>query len=446
MSRSDDLIRRRDRVVCGGVGRLSDLTVASADGATLVDADGREYIDFAGGIGVMNVGHGDPDVVAAIREQSGRLLHASVHVGTYEPYVALCERLVELLPHGPDTPEGPGTKAVLVNSGAEAVENAIKIARQATGRSAVICFTGGFHGRTLLAGTLTSKINYKLGCGPYAPEVYRLPYPVVRSGSGPSEAEVTARELDRLRSALRDTVAPGDVAAIIIELVQGEGGFFVAPKAYVEGLREICDEHGIMLIIDEVQTGFARTGRWGAFEHYGVTPDISTWAKSMGGGLPISAVLGRAAVMDRVTPGTLGGTYGGNPVACAAALATINKMQSLDLNARAAHCGAIIRERFEAIAAGTPEVVDVRGLGAMMAIEFGVGGDPGRPGGALVKQIISTCREDGLVVIASGIESNTIRVLAPIVISDTLLERGLSVLAAAVSRHTGRTAHAVLGS
>ncbi|MFG0243958.1 MAG: aspartate aminotransferase family protein [Phycisphaerales bacterium JB054] len=436
MTRSDELIRRRDRVVCGGVGRLSDLTVASADGAMLVDADGREYIDFAGGIGVMNVGHCDADVVEAIRAQAGTLLHASVHVGTYEPYVALCERLVALLPHAPDTAEGPGTKAMLVNSGAEAVENAIKIARQATGRPAVICFTGGFHGRTLLAGTLTSKINYKLGCGPYAPEVYRLPYPVVRAGSGLSEAEVAARELDRLRSAFRDTVAPGDVAAIIIELVQGEGGFFVAPRAYVQGLREICDEHGIMLIIDEVQTGFARTGRWGAFEHYGVTPDISTWAKSMGGGLPISAVLGRASVMDRVTPGTLGGTYGGNPVACAAALATIDKMESLDLNARGEHCGRKIRERFDAIASATKEAVDVRGLGAMVAIEFCENGDPTRPAGALVKQIIATCRENGLVVIAAGVDSNAVRVLAPIVISDKVLEQGLEIFAAAVSQHT----------
>ena len=446
MTRSDDLIRRRDRVVCGGVGRLSDLTVASADGAMLVDADGREYIDFAGGIGVMNVGHCDPDVVAAIRAQAGTLLHASAHVGTYEPYVALCERLVELFPHAPDTAEGLGTKAMLVNSGAEAVENAIKIARQATGRSAVICFTGGFHGRTLLAGTLTSKINYKLGCGPYAPEVYRLPYPAVRAGAGDSEAEISARELARLRAAFRDTVAPGDVAAIILELVQGEGGFFVAPRAYIQGLREICDEHGIMLIIDEVQTGFARTGRWGAFEHYGITPDISTWAKSMGGGLPISAVIGRATVMDRVRPGTLGGTYGGNPVACAAALATIDKMESLDLNARAEHCGRIIRQRFEAIASETREVVDVRGLGAMMAIEFGEDGDPGRPATALVKRIIGTCRDEGLVVIVAGTESNIIRVLAPIVISDTVLEKGLSILAASVSRHTHDAAHAVSGS
>ena len=236
------------------------------------------------------------------------------------------------------------------------------------------------------------------------------------------------------------------VAAIILELVQGEGGFFVAPRAYIQGLREICDEHGIMLIIDEVQTGFARTGRWGAFEHYGITPDISTWAKSMGGGLPISAVIGRATVMDRVRPGTLGGTYGGNPVACAAALATIDKMESLDLNARAEHCGRIIRQRFEAIASETHEVVDVRGLGAMMAIEFGEDGDPVRPATALVKRIIGTCRDEGLVVIVAGTESNIIRVLAPIVISDTVLEKGLSILAASVSRHTHDAAHAVSGS
>ena len=338
MSYSEELIKRRERVVSRGVGRMSDLTAASASGATIMDANGREYIDFAGGIGVMNVGHSDPKVIEAIREQAELLQHASIHVSTYEGYVALCEKLVELLPHGPH-----GTKAMLVNSGAEAVENSIKIARQATGRNAVICFTGAFHGRTSMAATLTSKISYKIGCGPFMPDVYRLPYPVYRSRFGPSEQEVCDRELARLRAAFQDTVAAADVAAIILELVQGEGGFYVAPREYVLGLREICDEHGIMLIFDEVQTGFARTGRWGAFEHYGVQPDLSPWAKSMGGGLPISCVIGKAEVMDAATPGTLGGTYGGNPVACAAALATIARMEELNSNARAEHIGVIVR-------------------------------------------------------------------------------------------------------
>ena len=435
MGKNADLIARRERVVCPGVGRLSDMTAASASGAIITDADGREFIDFVGGIGVMNIGHGDPAVVEAIREQAGRLIHPSIHVTTYEPYIELCEKLVEILPHG------ERTKAMLVNSGAEAVENSIKIARQATGRDAIICFTGGFHGRTLMASTLTSKISYKVGCGPFMPEVYRLPYPVVRPRSGVSEEQVAACELARLRAALFDTVSAKDVAAIIIELVQGEGGFNVAPKAYIRGLREICDEHGIMLIIDEVQTGFARTGRWAAYEHYGVVPDLSPWAKSMGGGLPISCVIGKAEVMDRVTPGTLGGTYGGNPVACAAALATIRRMEELELNARGERIGAVIRSRFEAIAERVPEVADVRGLGAMMAIEFSAPGDPTKPDKRLVGQIIDHCRDNGLLIIPAGVDGNVIRVLSPIVISDEQLHRGLDILENAVMAFASQPAN-----
>lgn len=425
MSANEELIRRREKVVCRGVGRLSDMTAARASGATITDVEGREFIDFAGGIGVMNVGHCDPDVVAAIRRQAGELLHTCIHVATYEPYVALCEALVELFPHGPQT------RAMLVNSGAEAVENAVKIARQATGRSAVICFTGGFHGRTLLATTLTSKVHYKLGCGPFAPEVYRLPYPSVRPQWGDrraNESEISQRELARLRAALRDTVPATHVAAVILELVQGEGGFSVAPAEYVKGLRQICDEHQIALIFDEVQTGFGRTGRWAASEHFGVTPDLSTWAKSLGGGLPISCVLGRAELMDRVAPGTLGGTYGGNPVACAAALATLRRMKALELNARGQRCGAEIQRRFEGLASRIPEITDVRGLGAMMALEFSEAGDPSRPAGDLVKRIVAACHERGLLVIPAGLDGNIIRVLAPLVISDDELRRGLDIL------------------
>ncbi len=435
-SKGSDLIRRRERVVCRGVGQLSNMTAARASGGTITDLDGNTFIDFAGGIGVMNVGHCDPEVVAAIRDQAGALLHTCIHVATYEPYVALCEKLVEILPHGPNT------KAMLTNSGAEAVENAIKIARQATGRPAVICFTGGFHGRTLLSTTLTSKVNYKIGCGPFAPEVYRLPYPVVRSGQQDDVVGISKRELARLRLALRDTVAANCVAAIIIELVQGEGGFFVAPPEYVRGLRDICDEFGIVLIFDEVQTGFARTSRWAAFEHYGVTPDLSTWAKSMGGGLPISAVLGKSDIMDRVAPGTLGGTYGGNPVACAAALATIRQIQSLDLNRRAEQSGQSIRSRFESIASRVTNVADVRGLGAMVAIEFAEGGDPAKPDGAVVKHIIDDCRERGLLLIAAGIDSNVIRILAPIAIADSDLQSGLDILEEVILARCSQTATA----
>lgn len=437
MSKSDDLIKRRDRVVCPGVSRLTPMTAAHARGATITDLDGRDFIDFVGGIGVMNVGHCDDEVVRAIRDQAGKLLHTCIHVATYEPYVALCEKLVELFPHG------PASKVMLVSTGAEAVENSIKIARQATGRSAVICYTTAFHGRTLLCASLTSKVALKTGCGPFAPEIYRLPYPVVRPGEGMSEDEVSRRELDQLDAAFRNTVAPGNVAAIILELVQGEGGFNVAPQAYVKGLRRICDEHGIMLIIDEVQTGFCRTGRWASYQHYDVTPDISPWAKSMGGGLPIACVIGRADVMDRVTPGTLGGTYAGNPVACAGALATIAQMEKLDLNRRAAHTGAEIRRRFESIASRVPEVTDVRGLGAMVAIEFSEDGDPARPAGALVKRIITAARERGLLMISAGIDGNAIRVLAPLVITDDELERGLAILEEAVLSQTRQPAPAV---
>ena len=432
MGRSDELVRRREEVVCRGVGRLSTMTAAEARGAIIVDADGREFIDFAGGIGVLNVGHSDSEVVRAIQEQAAALQHTCIHVATYEPYVALCEKLVELFPHG------GRAKAMLVSTGAEAVENAIKIARQATGRTGVICFTGAFHGRTTLCATLTSKVDYKKGCGAFMPDVYRLPFPRrAPTDAELSEGEIVERELARLRSAFRDTIAPADVATIIIELIQGEGGFNVAPKAYIRGLREMCDEHEIVLIFDEVQTAFARTGRWAASEHYGVVPDLSTLAKSIGGGMPIAAVVGKAEVMDRVSPGTLGGTYGGNPVACAAALATISQIERLGLNERAIEVGDAIRSRFDALRARVPAITDVRGLGAMVAMELHADADLDRPATALVREIIDGCRGRGLLLIAAGLESNVIRVLCPLVITDEQLERGLSILEEETLRRAG---------
>ncbi len=349
MSQPHSLISRRNAVVARGVPMVTAATVDHGSGAILHDADGEALIDFTGGIGVMNVGHGNARVVAAIKAQADKLLHTCFHVATYEPYVALCERLATLLPHD-DGKRGQTTKVVLLNSGAEAVENAVKIARQATGRPAVVCFTGSFHGRTLLGMSLTSKVGYKAGCGPFAPEIYRLPFPsYFHHGAGLDEATFVAREVQRLRDAFLDTVSAKDVAAIIVEPVQGEGGFLPAPPEWLRALRTICDEKGIVLIFDEVQSGFCRTGRWAAYEHYGVTPDLSTWAKSMGGGLPISAVIGRSSVMDAAAPGTLGGTYGGNPVACAASLAAIDAMEELQLNARATAIGATVRARFTAL-------------------------------------------------------------------------------------------------
>ena len=432
-TRGAGLVARRQKVVCSGVGMLSPMTVDTASGAIITDADGREFIDFASGIGVMGVGHGDAAVVEAVRRQVGDLQHACIHVATYEPYVALCEKLVDLFPHHEKADDS--TKAMLISTGAEAVENSIKIARQATGRAGVICFTGAFHGRTLLAGSLTSKTRLKEGCGPYAPEIYRLPFPKAMPGEVIDEAALVERELTRLERAFDDTVSAGQVAAIIIEVVQGEGGFNVAPKAYLEGLRRICDEHGIVLIFDEVQSGFCRTGKWAGYEHSGVKPDLSPWAKAMGGGLPIACVIGKASVMDKVNPGTLGGTYGGNPVACAAALAAIARMEELDLNARATAIGNTIHQRFSDLQKKVEQVTDVRGLGAMVAIELCENGDPTRPAPAIVKAVIDDCRNQGLLVIAAGVAGNCVRVLTPLVITDEQLWRGLDILCQSIEQH-----------
>jgi 4-aminobutyrate aminotransferase/(S)-3-amino-2-methylpropionate transaminase len=426
MSSNEDLLARRTAVVPRGVPRVTAATVARGAGALLTDLEGNELIDFAGGIGVMNAGHGNEKVVAAIREQAGRLLHTCFHVATYEPYVALCEKLVSLFPHG------DRTKALLVNSGAEAIENAVKIARQATRRPAVICYTDSFHGRTLLGMSLTSKVKYKTGCGPFAPEIYRLPFPNrFLHGDGLEEDAFVARELERLREAFANTVEADQVAAVLIEPVQGEGGFVPAPEGYLRGLREICDEHGIVLIFDEVQTGFCRTGAWAAHHHFGVVPDVSTWAKSMGGGLPIAAVVGRAAVMDAAAPGTIGGTYGGNPVACAAALATITVMEELDLNRRAREVGERVRAGFTRLQVRCPALADVRGLGAMVAAEFVV---DGAPAGAQVAKVLEACVARGVLVLSAGTHGNVIRVLSPLVIEDDQLDRGLDVIEEEVLR------------
>ncbi|HUF75975.1 MAG TPA: aspartate aminotransferase family protein [Longimicrobiales bacterium] len=428
MSESRKLIERRHEVVPRAVGQFAGATtVESASGAHLVDLDGNELIDFAGGIGVVNVGHCDERVVEAIREQAGRLIHTCIHVATYEPYVALCEKLVKLLPH-----DGP-TKAVLLNSGAEAVENAVKFARQATGRAGVLCYSEAFHGRTMMGMSLTSKTRYKVGCGPFAPEIYRLPYPNhFRDGQGLALDRFVERELARLEDAFTSTVAAEQLAAVIIEPVLGEGGFIPAPKGYLRGLRALCDKHGIMLIFDEVQSGFGRTGRWAAYEHAGVVPDISTWAKSMGGGMPISAVLGKAEVLDKAQPGTVGGTYGGNPVACAAALATIERIEELGLLQRGAEIGETVRKRFEALREHSPLVADVRGLGAMIGLELCHDGDPLRPASEEAAAVTASCRARGVLVLPAGPHGNVIRVLSPLVIDDDDLERGLEAIEDAV--------------
>ncbi len=420
---SDALFQRRRDVVANGVGVFNTATVADAKGAVITDVDGKEWIDFAGGIGVVNAGHCPESVVTAVCEQARKYLHTSFNVVTYEPYIELCEKLVEILPHG------DRTKAMLVSTGAEAVENAIKIARQATGRQAVLCYTAAYHGRTMMAMTLTSKIGYKIGCGPFAPEVYRLPFPnFYRYSSGRTEEEFVQAELKRLWESSHNLIDPNNVAAIILEPIQGEGGFNPIPQAYLEGLREYCDHYGIILIFDEVQSGFCRTGHWASWQHYQVTPDISTYAKSMGSGLPIAAVVGRAEVMDAAGPGTIGGTYIGSPVCCAAALATIRLMEEQNLNAQGNRIGQIVRDRFVNIQKTFPQIGDVRGVGAMIGVEFVTEGDPTKPDGDLCTAIVRGCAENGLIVISAGSFKNVIRILSPLVITDDQLNRGLDIL------------------
>jgi 4-aminobutyrate aminotransferase / (S)-3-amino-2-methylpropionate transaminase / 5-aminovalerate transaminase len=368
--------------------------------------------------------------VKAIQDQAAKLIHTCFPVSIYELYLELAEKLVELFPHHSD--DSDSTKVMMTNSGAEAVENAIKVARQATGREAVICFSGAFHGRSMMAMTLTSKTALKAGCGPFAPEVYRIPFPYYNSKlHGVSEDVFSEMHLNDLRKHFVMTVQASNVAAIIIEAVQGEGGFNVVPKAYLRGLREICNETGIMLIIDEVQTGFGRTGKWAAYEHYGVKPDISTWAKSMGSGMPIGCVIAKTSVFDNINPTTLGGTYLGNPVCCAASLATIKYMEEININALGEKVGGIVRRRFEDFHAKFPQLIsEVRGLGAMLAFEMSVDGDVLKPDGESCKKLVHYCAEHGLILLSAGVNGNVVRTLTPLVISEEQLNRGLDIIEA----------------
>ncbi len=423
MRNSEKLVARRNAIVPEGMGMFSPATIKSGKGAIIKDVDGKEYIDFAGGIGVLNAGHCPKPVVDAIIKQARQLVHACFPVAIYEPYVELCEQLAKILPHG------KSTKVMLTNSGVEAVENAVKIARQATGRQGIICFTGGFHGRTLLGMTLTSKTGYKIGSGPFAPEVYRIPFPdYYKRNDGLKMEEFVKRELEAFENYLHNIVDASNVAAVIIELVQGEGGFVVAPKEYIQGLSKICKAKGILFIADEVQTGFGRTGKWAAYEHYSIVPDISTWAKSMGSGMPIGAVIGRAEVMDKTTKGTLGGTYLGNPVACAASLATIEYMKKIDINAKGEKVGKTVTNFFKKLQRECSAIGEVRGLGAMVAFELVKDKNPNKPDADLCKALINACAAKGLLIISAGTSGNVIRVLSPLVITRPQLMKGLNIL------------------
>lgn len=412
--RSLELLARKKAAVAAPVTVQAPIAVASARGAVLTDVDGNRLLDLAGGIGCLTVGHAHPRVVEAVQEQAARFLHTDFAVVPYELYTTVAERLAAAAPF-----EGPA-KVAFFNSGAEAVENAVKFARLATGRPGVIVFEGGFHGRTLLALTMTSKANpYKIGIGPLAPAVYHLPY--AQDYRGPSAAHA----LRALERALITKVAPAEVAAIVVEPIQGEGGFVPAPKEFIAGLRRLCDQHGIVLVTDEVQSGFGRTGAMFAIEHYGVEPDLIVIAKALAAGLPLSGVIGKAEIMDAPHEGAIGGTYIGNPVALAAANAVLDVIEEEGLVARARELGGIIearmnvwKDRFEAIG-------DVRGIGAMLAIELVRDRESKEPAPELATKVIEAALERGLLLLKAGIYSNCVRVLAPLVITDDQVVEGL---------------------
>jgi 4-aminobutyrate aminotransferase/(S)-3-amino-2-methylpropionate transaminase len=417
MSTNESLLARRQAAVARGVSLAHPVFVERAENAILWDVEGRRYVDFAGGIAVLNTGHRHPRVIAAVRAQLERVTHACFQVTGYEPYVALCERLNRLAPGA-----GPN-KTLLMTTGAEAIENSVKIARAATDRSAVISFAGGFHGRTIMALALTGKIEpYKAGFGPYPAEIYHAPFPNALQGVSVDDT------FDALAMLFRCDVAPERVAAIVFEPVQGEGGFYVAPKDFVLRLRELCDRHGIVLVADEIQCGAGRTGRMFAMEHYGVAADMTTLAKSLAGGFPLSAVVGRADIMDACAPGGLGGTYAGNPIACAAALAVLDVFDEERIFERAERIGEVIGATLDALASRHPDIAEVRRLGAMVAFELCESGDPRRPAAEMTRRLTARARELGLILLSCGVYGNVVRILVPITAEDAVIDEGLAIL------------------
>ena len=392
--------------------------IADTEPGMVIDVDGNSLIDFGSGISVTNVGNSAPRVTAAVTDQARRFTHTCFQVTPYEGYLDVCEKLNEL------TPGAHEKRSFLVNSGAEAVENAVKVARYATGRSAVVSFDHGFHGRTLMGMTLTGKVMpYKHGFGPFAPEFYKAPYSYPFRGTG---------KLADTISMLHATVGEDSIACVVVEPIAGEGGFVVPEPGWLPGLARWCNENGILLVADEVQTGFGRTGAWFACEHEGVVPDLVTTAKSLGGGLPIGGITGRADIMDSVHPGGLGGTFGGNPISCAAALAAIETIESEGLLERSTRIGKVMIDRLSSLATEHKVIGDVRGRGSMVAIEL-VEPDGITPNQPATVQVASACHRSGLLVLTAGTYGNVIRLLAPLVIPDDLLEEGLDVLAEALS-------------
>lgn len=424
MKTNQELFEERQKYIPRGPFNVSPLFVSEAKGATLKDVEGKRYIDFAGGIGVVNVGHCAEEVVSAVKDQVEKYIHTCFHIVMYEPYLALAKKLNEAAPGDFEK------KTMFVNSGAEAVENAVKIARYYTKRKAIICFEDAFHGRTLLAMSLTSKIKpYKFGFGPFAPEIYRIPYAYCyRCPFGEKYPSCNLRCAEHLREVFHNYVPAENVAALIMEPVLGEGGFVVPPKEFLSRLKEICQEHGILFIADEIQTGFGRTGKMFAVEHSNVEPDIITTAKSLAAGLPLSGITGRAEIMDAPHVGGLGGTYGGNPLSCRAGLAVFDIIEKKDLLSRAQKIGKKVLEKFKEMQEKYSLIGDVRGLGAMVALELVKDRKTKEPAEEKTKLLVKKCYEKGLIILKAGTYNNIIRTLMPLVISDDELEEGLSIL------------------
>jgi 4-aminobutyrate aminotransferase/(S)-3-amino-2-methylpropionate transaminase len=411
------LMARRHAAVARGVGQAHEIFVASARNAEVWDVEGRRYIDFAGGIAVLNTGHCHPEVIAAVKAQLDLYTHTCFQVLAYEPYVELAERLNALAPGGFQK------KTLFLSTGAEAVENAVKIARSHTGRAGIVAFTGGYHGRTMMTLGLTGKVApYKIGFGPFPGEVFHALFPNPLRGISVADA------LRSVETIFRNDIEADRVAAFIVEPVQGEGGFYVAPNEFVRELKALADRHGILLIADEVQTGAGRTGTWFACEQWPVAPDLIATAKSLAGGFPISGVVGRAEVMDAPAPGGLGGTYAGSPIGCAAALAVLKAFEDEHLLQRSRDIGEALFAGLRRIASHVPAIGDVRGLGAMVAIELFQGGDTSMPDAALTKRVVAEAARRGLILLSCGTEGNVIRILVPLTVSDALLAEGLRIL------------------
>lgn len=420
------LMARRNAAIPRGVGHSHQVFIARGENAEIWDVEGRRYIDFAGGIAVLNTGHRNPAVIEAVKNQLDQYTHTCFQVLAYEPYVELAERLNAKAPGDFDK------KTLFLTTGAEAVENAIKIARAATGRSGVIAFTGGYHGRTMMTLALTGKVApYKTGFGPFPAEVFHARFPNALHGVSVDDAIASVEQI------FKNDIEASRVAAIILEPVQGEGGFNVAPKELWQRLRALCDQHGILLIADEVQTGAGRTGTWFAVEQSGVAPDLITLAKSMAGGFPISAVVGRAEVMDAPAPGGLGGTYAGSPLGCAAALAVMDEFDKHDLLARSRVVGERVMGGLREIAKKHPCIAEVRGMGAMVAIELCKNGDPHQPDADLTKALAAEAGKRGLIILTCGTYGNVVRILVPLTASDAVLEEGLGIIAASLEALRG---------